>query len=488
MEKSGYLKVDNISKRYGGVQALNNVSVSLAKGEILCLAGENGCGKSTFSKIIAGVTTHDEGSLFFDGQDISKLTPKERMRIGIQVIYQDFSLFPNMSVADNIYLVQQACMGKMFVDRKAGRAMAQKILQDIGVLLDIDALVEDISVAEKQVVAIARAMIQDAKLIIMDEPTTALTNQEIARLLDIVRNLSQKGVSFIFISHKLEEILDISDRVIVLRNGNQTLDSKASGLTVQDITMAMIGSILPEASKRNSCAAASQTPILQLENLYCKHHFSHINFSLNSGEILGLSGRLGAGRTALALSIFGAMPKVSGEIKIHGKSVRIKNIPSALAQKIAYVPEDRLTEGLFLSKPIGENIILRALPRLKTYGNMLNTQKIQQEVAFWLDALSIATPSADLPANTLSGGNQQRVVLAKWLASYPNVLILNRPTIGVDVGSKYEIHKIICDIAGSGVGIIIISDDYLELEAVSDRILFMEEGKIINNDERRAAS
>ncbi len=473
------LQANNISKRFGGLQALNKVSLSLSKGEVLCLAGENGCGKSTLSKIISGVLSPDEGALIFNNQDISKLSPKERMYAGIQIIYQDFSLFPNMRVADNIYLIQQSCESKIFVKRKAGEALAKHILKDIGVSLDIHRLVEDISVAEKQAIAIARAMVQDAKLIIMDEPTAALTDQEIEKLLHIIRRLSQKGISFIFISHKLEEMLDISDRIIVLRNGNQTLDTPTKGLSADDITMAMIGSVIPKIPKRKLQNRFNKTPLLKVKNLYYKNHFSDICFSVQAGEILGLSGRLGAGRTSLAQSIFGIMPAMAGSIKIHGKKVNIKNIQSALDLKIAYVPEDRLTEGLFLSKPIGENIILRAFHRLKNYGSMLNRKKIKKEADFWVNELSIATPSISLNANTLSGGNQQRIVLAKWLASYPDILILNRPTVGVDIGSKYEIHKIIYDIADSGVAVLIISDEYSELKAVSDRILFMEEGKLI---------
>lgn len=473
------LEARDIAKRFGGVQALGGVSLTIAPGEVLCLAGENGCGKSTFSKIVSGVVSLDAGSILLDGEVLDDQTPMQRMMRGVHVIYQDFSLFPNMSVAENIYLVRQACDGQRLVDRQAGRKAAAEALASIGVSIDLDVLVEELTVGEKQSVAIARAIGQNARLIIMDEPTTALTVHEIERLLRIVRKSASEGVSFIFVSHKLEEVLDVSDRIVVLRNGMKTLDGPAGGMTAAEITVAMIGSALPPPPARAHPADIGAPPLLRLKGLSSDGRFSDIDLELRSGEVIGLSGRLGSGRTALALALFGAERVTAGTIEMDGKPVRTASIPDAIAQRIAYVPEDRLTEGLFLDRSIEENITLGAFDRLRGAFGFLDGAKIAAEASRWIANLTIKAPYPELPARSLSGGNQQRIVLAKWLATDPRILILNRPTVGVDVGAKYALHATIARVADEGTAVIVISDDYPELLALCSRILVMDKGRIV---------
>lgn len=473
------LEARDIAKRFGGVQALDGVSLTIAPGEVLCLAGENGCGKSTFSKIVSGVVSLDTGSILLDGEVLDGDTPMQRMMRGVHVIYQDFSLFPNLSVAENIYLVRQACEGQRRVDRATGRKGAAEALAEIGVSIDLDALIEDLTVGEKQSVAIARAIGQNARLIIMDEPTTALSAPEIERLLGIVRKLASEGVSFIFVSHKLEEVLDVSDRIVVLRNGRKSLDGPVENMTASEITVAMIGSELPPPPPRMHPADSNSPPLLRLKGLSSAGRFSDIDLDLRGGEVIGLSGRLGSGRTALALALFGGERVTGGSIEIDGKPTRLTSIPGAIAQRIAYVPEDRLTEGLFLDRSIEENIALRAFDRLRNAFGFLDGAKIAAEASRWIADLTIKAPFPELPARSLSGGNQQRIVLAKWLATDPRILILNRPTVGVDVGAKYALHATIARVADAGTAVIVISDDYPELLALCSRILVMDKGRIV---------
>lgn len=476
------LEAHGIAKRYGGVEALKGVTLTVGRGEILCLAGENGSGKSTFSKCLAGTETSDSGSFRFDGVVIDGLNQKERMQAGIQMIYQDFSLFHNLTAAENIYLVKQSCEGRNRINHQIGRQEAMVALESIGVSINPDALVEDLVVGEKQSVAIARAIIQNAKLIIMDEPTTALTDPEINQLMKIVRRLAAQGVSFISISHKLEEILNLTDRTVILRGGSLVLEADTETLDEHKITRALIGRELPIAKLRKP-RMKDGAPLLELRGLRREGHFGPIDLTIEQGEIVGLGGRLGAGRTALALALFGALRPDGGEFFLDGKQVNIASIPDALRRAIAYLPEDRLTEGLFLENSIAENVTIPVLPKEAGRLGALNLRRLRQLSQEWVRKLDIATPSVDLLARSLSGGNQQRVVLAKWLMNAPRLLILNRPTVGVDVGSKFALHEVIREVAGQGVGVLVISDDPSELDALSDRRLLVRGGQIIGEVE-----
>jgi simple sugar transport system ATP-binding protein len=475
-----FLKVNNISKSFAGVHALQNVSFTINKGEIHCLIGENGSGKSTMIKIIAGVYEPDEGEIIIAGKKFKRLHPIDTIREGIQIIYQDFSLFPNFTVAENIALNSQLSENKKLVDIRAVRKIASEALKSINVSMDLDMLVGQMSVADKQLIAISRALLQNARLIIMDEPTTALTSREVKSLFKVINNLKDKGISTMFVSHKLNEVLEIADRTMVFRNGVKVIDADAKEFDQAKMVYYMTGHNIEEESYKCPDNLREGTPLLSVKDLTSTGNFRDISFDLFSQEIVGITGLLGSGRTELALALFGINPAESGKILLNGKQARIKSAYDAMKCGIGYVPEDRLTEGLFLERPIGQNIIATTIDKLLNKIRLINQRKMDKEIKNWVDELSIKTNSAQNPVKSLSGGNQQRVVLAKWLASNPHILILNGPTVGVDIGSKTELHETIRGLARKGLGVIVVSDDIPELLHVCNRILLMREGKIVN--------
>ena len=478
------LRVERIYKRFGGVIALDDVSLSIHKGETCCLVGENGSGKSTMIKIISGVYTPDEGDLYINGRHYKKLTPIEAIREGIQVIYQDFSLFPNLSVAENIAINEQLAAGKKLVNWKEIYSIAREGLHKVNVSLPLDAIVGTLSTADRQLIAIIKAILAEARIIIMDEPTTALTRKEIDSLFRVIHDLKTHGISTLFVSHKLNEVVEIADRTVIFRNGKKVMDQDAKGLDIKTMEYYMTGReidttqiILPETKK-------AQTPLLKVEKLSLRGVFSDVSFELMPKEILGITGLLGSGRTELALSLFGELPADEGRIFIEGKDVKIRSIGDALKLGIAYVPDDRVTQGLFLPQSIGNNLLATIVDRLITRSGFIKNKQAQQTQEQWIKQLEIKTPSRELPVESLSGGNQQRVVLAKWLASQPKILILNGPTVGVDVGSKAEIHQLIRQVADQGIGILLISDDLPELLQTCHRILLMRNGRIVEEFQR----
>jgi simple sugar transport system ATP-binding protein len=473
------LRALDMDKAYAGAKALSGVTVEVQAGEVLALAGENGSGKSTLIKIIAGVETADAGSLFIDGVDWTRRSPVERIAAGVQIIYQDFALFPNLSAGENIWLPYQMHRGRRLVSRTEGRAMAKRALDEIGVAFDLDLPVSQLSVSQKQLVAIARALVHDARLLIMDEPTTALTNREVRHLFAIIRRLAGHGMSFVFVSHKLQEVAEICQRVIVLRNGRKTLDRPMAGLGEAEIGRAMTGRDIGMARYPRSPRLPEATPRLAVHQLSHDGEYRNVSFTLDAGEVLGLAGLLGSGRTAVVKGIFGLPPPDSGDIEVDGRPLVLRSVADALAANIAYVPEDRLTEGLFLNFSISDNIVVRTLDRLMSPAGWITASRKRNEAKRWIERLAIKTQSPDLPVSSLSGGNQQRVVLAKWIAGHPRVLILNRPSVGVDVGSKSGIHDIIMELAAGGVGIIVVSDDLPELMRVCDRVLVMRNGAVV---------
>jgi len=478
------LQVQDISKSFAGVQALNHVDLTINRGEVACLVGENGSGKSTFIKIICGVYAPDEGQIFLNGKRYKQLRPIDSIHEGIQVIFQDFSLFPNLTVAENIALNQQVAQGKRFVNWREVNGIARQALERIHVNIPLDVTVGELSVASKQLVAISRAMLQNARLIIMDEPTTALTHREVEALYGVVRGLQAQGVSVLFVSHKLNEVQALAERVIVFRNGSKVTDMPAAEMTQEKIVYAMTGH---DIAKSHYDYQAKDAPIvLEVAHLSRAGAFSDVSFSLRAGEIVGVTGLLGSGRTELALALFGAQPAESGSIAIEGQQVSIRSIQDGVRHGIGYVPEDRLTEGLFLEQSIANNIVVRVMKNLAGPGGLIDSLRKTLEATHWVQHLSIKTRDPQLPVKSLSGGNQQRVVIAKWLASLPKVLILNGPTVGVDVGSKDEIHTIIKDLAQQGLALLVISDDIPELFQVCNRILLMQRGRLVNEFETRA--
>ena len=475
-----FLEARNISKAFAGVQALDGVSLAIGSGEIHCLAGENGSGKSTLIKIIAGALEPDAGEIMIEGRPYAPLNPIKAIHAGIQVIYQDFSLFPNLTVAENIALNRRLAEGKRLVNWSEIRRMAREALGKIGIDMDLRATVENLPVADKQLIAIARALLHEARLIVMDEPTTALTEREVRILLRIIGDLRADGVSVLFVSHKLTEIFEVSEKITVLRNGRCVAHDEAKAFDLDKLTRHMTGRTFGTTPAR-AVPETGSTPLLGVDGLRKSGHFENVSFSLQAGEILGITGLLGCGRTALALALFGLTPVDAGTISVKGQPARIRSAREAIRYGIGYVPEDRLREGLFPGQSIGWNIIASRLDALSGRWNLLDSDSIEREAQKWVERLRIATPSADEAVETLSGGNQQRVVLARWLAMQPQVLILNGPTVGVDIGSKADIHEIITDLAEEGMGIIVISDDLPEVLHVCDRLLIMKSGRILES-------
>jgi simple sugar transport system ATP-binding protein len=473
------LRVENVEKKFGGVVALNNVSLSLHKGENCCLVGENGSGKSTLIKIISGVYAPDQGDIYINGNHYKKLTPIESIHEGIQVIYQDFSLFPNLTIAENVAINEQLAGGSQLINWKKIYKTAAKGLGRINVSLPLDAIVASLSTAERQLIAIAKALLADARIIVMDEPTTALTQKEVNSLFTLINDLKSQGISTLFVSHKLDEVSAISDRTIIFRNGQKVVDQNAKELDVKKMEFYMTGHEIYNGAVEFNKLDESAQPLLKVEDLNLVHGFFGINFELKPGEVLGITGLLGSGRTELALALFGELPVDSGKIFINGKQVFINSIVDAVREGIGFVPEDRIREGLFLDNSINNNIVIGIIDRLKDKFSFVDNKKKNATGEKWIKTLELKTPSGELPVKNLSGGNQQRVVLAKWLASDPKVLILNSPTVGVDVGSKAEIHELIRSLAKQGLGILMISDDIPELTRTCHRVLLMRGGKII---------
>lgn len=473
------LEVRNIVKTFGGVTALSGVTLDLLPGEVLCLAGENGCGKSTLIKIISGAEKPDSGEIIVDGISHSSMDTTNAIKNGIQVIYQDFSLFPNLTVAENIVLTSAVASRRHTYSQRAARPAAQAIVEELGLKLDLDADVEQLSVADKQLTAICRALVSDARILIMDEPTTALTHTEVERLFIIVERLRARGVGLIFVSHKLDEVLKISQRVAILRSGKNVVTDFASTLTPRTIALHMTGLELDESRNISELPPESGV-VLELDRMSLEGAYQDVSFTLRRGEILGVTGLLGSGRTEIAESLFGVVPHDSGIIKIDGSPVRIHSISDAIKAGIGYVPEDRLTQGLFMDKSIADNIIAGSPDEHATRLRMLDLRAVRETIQALFARLRVKAPNVQAPVRSLSGGNAQRVVLAKWLARRPRILMLNGPTVGVDIGSKAEILGILRAEAAQGMGIIIISDDAPELVACCHRVLVVRNGKVVD--------
>lgn len=475
---SAVLKVTNVTKHFGGVRALDNVSLEINKGEIHCLVGENGSGKSTLIKIISGFYQPDSGKVEVNGVQRHRFNTMNAINSGIQVIYQDLSVFPNLTVAENIAITVNKSSGKKIVNWKEMDEIAKLAFSKIGVSLPLHEILENLSVADKQIVAIARSILYEAKLLIMDEPTTALTRKEIDKLFEIIKNLQSQGVSILFVSHKLDEVFEIATRFTVLRNGKNVITDFASNVNSEKMVFYMSGRKLD--INNYSCEVKSEdTPLFEVNSLCLRNAFEDVSFKIMPGEILGITGLLGSGRTELAMSLFGLYPADSGEIKIKGEVIKNNSPQDALKHKMAYVPEDRLTEGLFLYQSIYNNISIANIDALSSKLGRIDKSLIEKNTSDWIRNLSIVLRTPEDAVSTLSGGNQQKVVLAKWLETNPNVLILNGPTVGVDIGAKFDLHTHIRNIVkDKTIAVIIISDDLMEVIQNCNRILIIKKGRI----------
>ena len=469
--------VKNIVKSFGGAKALADVSLSVSSGEIHCIAGENGSGKSTLIKIMSGVHAPDSGVIRLGEKTFSELSPRQAIHEGVQVIFQDFSLLANLTVAENIALPTFISRDSRLISKKETLSIAKRALELIEFDIDVNLLVAEISIASKQLVAIARAMNLDVKMLFMDEPTTALTHKEIARLFKVIEQLKERNVATVFVSHKISEIQEICNTITVLRNGEVTADGKMGDFTRNQISQAMLGQDLLETRIAPKLIKGSNK-VLEVKNLSTKPTFSDISFTIAPGEILGITGLLGSGRTELAEAIFGRYPIDAGEIEVEGKAITLNSSTAALAAGIGYVPPDRLTHGLFLEQSILRNLVAAGIDSYRSALGVISKKNMTDAGTKWINDLHIKTENPLNPVTSLSGGNQQRVVLAKWFALNPRLMILNGPTVGVDIGSKREILEIIRDKAGSGMAFLVVSDDIPELMQICHRVLIIKNGKL----------
>ena len=470
------LKLEGIKKSFSGVHALKGVDLEIKKGEIHCLAGENGSGKSTLIKIISGVHDATEGNVYVEGKKIEHITPIDAINYGVQVIYQDFAVFPNMTVAENIAMNRALMTGAKRMNWKEARKIAIEAMEQVGANIDPDILVERLSVANKQLVAISRAIINDAKVLILDEPTTALTDKEVKKLNIILRKLKEKGIAIVIVNHKLDEIYEIADYLTILRNGESVAHGPISEFNRATFIKYLTGKDISEEKYQPK---ESKEEVLRVEHYTRKGSFEDVSFTLYKGDVLGITGLLGSGRGEIADALFGITPAESGKVYLHGKEVHIKSIDDAIRHKIGYVPEDRLTQGLFLDLSIQENTVAASISKYMRKGKV-NTAIMQSDTMEWIRKIGCVVSSPKAKIRTLSGGNAQKMVIAKWLNAEPEILILNGPTVGVDVGAKADIHKILHNLAEQGVGIIIISDEANEIVKNCNKIIVMKNGRISN--------
>jgi len=479
------LEVRDVSKRFPGVQALDRACLDVKRGEVLALVGENGAGKSTMMKILSGVYEADEGTILMDGETVVPGDPiHARDNLGISIIYQELNLAQNLSVAENIYLGRFPTR-RGFVQFDRLYRQAEDFLGLLGADLDPRAPVSRLTVAQQQMVEVAKAISYQCKLLIMDEPTSALTTRETETLFEVTEGLRDKGVGIIFITHRLEEIFEIADRVTVLRDG-KTVGTKPMGeVDRPDVVRMMVGRDLSELFVAKEAEVGA--PLLEIHNLSTPNLLQDITFDLRQGEILGLFGLLGAGRTDLARALFGVGPTPSGEVVLNGQPATVRSPADATQAGLAYVPEDRKLHGLVLPMTVRENVTLAVLRRLSR-ATVVQSSEERRVVDSFIEDLDIRTPSREQRVNNLSGGNQQKVVVAKWLASHPKVLILDEPTRGIDVGAKAEVHAIMARLAEQGVGILMISSELPEILGMSDRVLVMHEGRITGEFTREEAT
>jgi len=473
------LRLEHVSKSYGGLLALRDVSVGIGYGEIHCLVGQNGSGKSTLIKIVSGVERADSGEILFENVPLHALQAADSIHRGIQVIYQDPSLFPNLTVCENIVISEILAKGTRFLNWKGVQQRAKEVAEKIQLRIDLEAPVRTLSFAQQQLVAICRALSNDVRLLIMDEPTTALTRREVEILLDVVRGLQSKGISILFVSHKLNEVFEIAQRFTVLRDAKWVGTFERNELTLPKLVTLMTGQEVATEPFRN--AAEGERPLLEVSHLSRTNEFIDVSFVLHEGEVLGLTGLLGSGRTELAVALFGLTQPHSGEIRIDGHPARIRSAEEAIRLGLGYVPEDRIRQGLVIGQSISANIILSTLRKVLNRFGLIDFVERARQVQNWIQALSIKASDPDLRIETLSGGNQQKVVIARWLATKPKVLILDSPTVGIDVGAKRSVHQLIHELAVAGVGIILITDEIDEALNNCTRLLLMRNGRIIAN-------
>lgn len=487
INKKPLLEMINISKSFPGVKALDNVNMKAYGGEVLALLGENGAGKSTLMKILSGVYEKDEGKIFIEGKETNINGIKEAEALGISIIHQELSLLPNLKIYENIFLGNEKRLGIFNkLDKKYMREKSKELLSKIGFTMDPDTMVKDLTVGEMQMIEIIKAVSKKSKVIIMDEPTTALTDVETKRLFEVINKLKSQGIAIIYISHRLDEIFEICHRVNVLRDGKYVGEVRVEDISKDDLISMMVGRKLEEQFPYKKVQKGET--LLEVKNLCYKNLVNNVSFEVKAGEILGISGLMGSGRSETAKTIFGEYKKSSGDIYVNGEKVNINSPKQAIEKGIAYLSEDRKKEGLILNMSVGKNI---SLCNLKEYENGLkriDKKKEEKEIEDYIKKLSVKTPSAKQLIKNLSGGNQQKAIIAKWIMISPKVLIIDEPTKGIDVGAKKEIYEVLNELKNMGKAVIIISSDMPEVLGISDRILVMCEGRVSGEVKREEAT
>ena len=481
------LEVSGVTKSFGPVLAVDNVSFTVGKGEIHSLIGENGAGKSTLVKMITGLERPNSGEIRLLGTPCEFATPIAAHDAGISVVYQDPKLFPHLDVAENIFMGIHPTNRIGMVAKRRMYSEASRLLGTLDVDLDPRSLVSGLSVADIQFVEIARALSSEVKLLILDEPTASLTPSEASRLFELMRSLKSSGTSIIFISHRLEEIREVSDRITVMRDGKHIITTDASGISQEDMVRAMVGRELQSLFVERSANIDRERKVLEVRALSRSGDFSEVSFSVHAGEIVGMAGLVGAGRTEIAETIYGLREPTSGDIVVNGEPIVPKSPGVMRSKGVAYVPEDRDAHGLIMDMGVSTNVTLTVLDRLAKSGLI----KHSTENSFtdrYVDQLSIKTADNDTAVRQLSGGNRQKVVFAKWLATNPSVLILDEPTHGIDVGSKSQVHERIAALADAGFAVLMISSDLPEVLGMCDRILVVASGRIVAEFDRGDAT
>lgn len=486
---SQLLQVSGISKAFPGVQALKDVQFELNAGEVLVLVGENGAGKSCLMKILSGIYTRDAGTIVLDGKEVHMHSPRAAQALGISIIHQEMNLMPDLTIAQNIYVGRESRRGPFMNERSLNRR-ATELLGRLGIKLDPRELVGNLTVAKQQMVEIAKALSFDARVLIMDEPTSALTDAETETLFTLIEGLKEHGTGIIYISHRMDELRRIADRVIVLRDGEYIGTMNKDEIDIPTVIEMMVGRHIEESARPSSKEHADSEVMLSVKGLTTRRLLRDVSFELRRGEILGFAGLMGAGRTEVARAIVGADPSEAGEIRIGGKLVNIRQPADAAAHGIGYLSEDRKAFGLLLEQDVNTNVLLASLRDYMDSFGFMHTAKANQRSKDYVKSLKIKTPSIHAMAKNLSGGNQQKVVIAKWLARDCDVLIFDEPTRGIDVGAKQEIYRLLNDLNAQGKSIIMISSELPEVLHMAHRIVVMENGRIagvINNEDASQA-
>ncbi|MDG6334771.1 sugar ABC transporter ATP-binding protein [Glaesserella parasuis] len=469
------LEMRNVSKTFPGVKALDGINLKVKRGTIHALMGENGAGKSTLMKILYGIYIPDDGSeLILDDKPFKPSRPIDAIRSGLTMVPQEISPAANLTIADNFYLGREITQGKFLLNQKEMDRKAAEILSELGIPMDVTVKMSEVSVAKAQLVAIATAVSNDAKIIIMDEPTTALTEMEVEQLYKIIDAVKKRGIAIIFISHKLDEVFKVSDEITVIRDGQYVGTKATTNVTKEELISMMVGRDMSEMFQRERFELSDEI-VLEIKNFTRAGKYEDVSFSVRKGEIFGIAGLVGAGRSEIVESLFGYKPADSGEIYIHGKKVEINNPLDAMEHKIGFVTEDRKLTGLFLNLNIIDNMIMPQMsPYLEHF--LISVDKSHKTANEQKDKLKIKAPDVEVITNNLSGGNQQKVLLARWLLLEPEILILDEPTKGIDVGAKAELYKLMVELSKQGKTIIMITSDMLELLSMSDRVMVMHEG------------